>query len=115
MTRLPLTQRPLDLIYFIFFLVRNRCIRSPRPLIIPQVHIPATICMDLQRFYPPALVPQPLKDFLTWYLDMTNDPVVSGALGLRGAPGDFAWIKSFFALEGYVFCISALRQGLIRG
>ncbi|KZT59878.1 hypothetical protein CALCODRAFT_481179 [Calocera cornea HHB12733] len=85
MARVPLTKRPLDLVYFAFFLI----------------HIPATICMDLQPFYPPHLVPQPLKDFLAWYLRTSNDPVVSGALGLIGSPGDFAWIKSFFFLEGF--------------
>ncbi|KZP01719.1 hypothetical protein CALVIDRAFT_594413 [Calocera viscosa TUFC12733] len=85
MARVPLTKRPLDLVYFAFFLV----------------HIPATLCMDLQPFYPPHLVPQPLKDFLAWYLVTSNDPVVSGAMGLIGRPGDFAWIKSFFFLEGF--------------
>ncbi|EJU03533.1 hypothetical protein DACRYDRAFT_21088 [Dacryopinax primogenitus] len=56
--------------------------------------------MDLQSFYPPQFVPQMLKDFHAWYLATTNDPVVSGAAGLVGKPGEFAWIKSFFLLEG---------------
>ncbi|KAH8116493.1 hypothetical protein DFH11DRAFT_1725267 [Phellopilus nigrolimitatus] len=93
--RRPLTARPLDLLYFTFFLI----------------HIPATLLVDIQAIYPPSLVPAPLARLPTLYLQMSGDPVIAGAFGLNGPPALWVWFKSFLILEA-VFQLPVFVIGL---
>ncbi|KAI8140189.1 transmembrane protein 6/97 [Fennellomyces sp. T-0311] len=79
-----LFSRPLDLIFFGYF----------------ASHIPITICVDIQSFYPPEIVPQALKDVLAWYLETYKDPFMSASLGFS-AP--IPWF------QGVVFCEMLLQ------
>ncbi|KAJ7678203.1 transmembrane protein 6/97 [Mycena polygramma] len=79
----PLTSRPLDLIYFGFFVS----------------HIFASLCIDFQPLYPPALVPSVLPKFAEWYLRMSNDPFMKGMFGHGNDP--LIWFKSFVFLEAF--------------
>ncbi|KAF7294369.1 putative membrane protein [Mycena chlorophos] len=76
----PLTARPLDLVYFVFFVT----------------HIPASLCIDFQPLYPPALVPGFIKDFAAFYLKTSNDPLIKAAFGLAEP---LVWFQSFLFLE----------------
>ncbi|KAK7052314.1 putative membrane protein [Favolaschia claudopus] len=77
----PLTSRPLDLVYFGFFVS----------------HIFASLCIDFQALYPPALVPSFLRVFANWYLEMSNDPFLNVMFGRDNDP--LIWFKSFLFLE----------------
>ncbi|KAJ6527265.1 transmembrane protein 6/97 [Mycena vulgaris] len=77
----PLTSRPLDLVYFAFFVT----------------HIFASLCIDFQPLYPPALVPAFLRQFVEWYLRTSNDPLLKAAFGYGDDP--LIWFKSFLFLE----------------
>ncbi|KAJ7625504.1 transmembrane protein 6/97 [Roridomyces roridus] len=77
----PLTSRPRDLVYFIFFVM----------------HIFASLCVDFQPLYPPALVPSGLRQLAEWYLTTSNDPLLKSAFGLSDDPR--IWFKSFLFLE----------------
>ncbi|KAI0003717.1 transmembrane protein 6/97 [Russula compacta] len=81
--RTPLTCRPMDLFYFIFFLV----------------HIPSTLLIDCQAIWPKQLVPKLLQAFPLWYVNMSGDPLVGGAMGILGNESELAWFKSFLYLE----------------
>ncbi|KAJ6527264.1 transmembrane protein 6/97 [Mycena vulgaris] len=76
----PLTSRPLDFVYFIFFVT----------------NIFADLCIDFQLLYPPALVPAFLPQFVQWYLRTSNDPLLKAAFGHSDDP--LVWFKSFFFL-----------------
>ncbi|TCD69461.1 hypothetical protein EIP91_007587 [Steccherinum ochraceum] len=80
----PLTSRPLDLLYFIFF----------------SIHIPNTILVDCQALYPRHLVPDGISNLPKMYIDLSNDPLIGPAMGYTTAPGAFVWFKSFLLLEG---------------
>ncbi|KAI5123502.1 hypothetical protein M0805_006662 [Coniferiporia weirii] len=86
----PLSARPLDLLYFAFFLT----------------HIPATLLLDLQALYPRALVPAPLARLPELYLHLVPDPLIAGARD--GGPA-WVWFRTFLVLEAVfqlpVFCI----------
>ena len=71
-----LLKRPLDLIYFGYF----------------AMHVPVTILMDMQPFYPQHLVPQVLKDAVTGYAETYKDPLV-------GSPVPLPWFDSFLGCE----------------
>ncbi|KAF8659818.1 hypothetical protein AX16_001703 [Volvariella volvacea WC 439] len=98
--RVPLSQRPLDLIYFIFFLV----------------HIPATLSLDLQAIYP-DFIAKHLQFFGDFYVNLSNDPLIGGVSGHFGASQHLAWFKSFLWLEALfqlpVFFLGA--RGLYKG
>ncbi|CED85444.1 Transmembrane protein 6/97 [Phaffia rhodozyma] len=81
--RVPLSKRPLDFIYFLFFLV----------------HIPAALCVDLQVFYPERWVPSPLKALVAFYFQLSGDPMMRGAFNLIGHSSEFTWFKSLLGLE----------------
>jgi len=93
--RRPLTARPLDLLYFTFFLI----------------HVPATILCDIQALYPPSLVPKVLAKLPALYLLQSGDPIMAGAFGLNGAPWIWIWFKSFLVLEA-VFQLPVFFIGL---
>ncbi|KAF7369054.1 putative membrane protein [Mycena venus] len=77
----PLTSRPLDLVYFGFFVS----------------HIFASLCIDFQTLYPPALVPGFLRTFAQWYISTSNDPFMSAMFGHLDDP--VVWFKSFLFIE----------------
>ncbi|KAI9472249.1 MAG: transmembrane protein 6/97 [Benjaminiella poitrasii] len=68
--------RPLDLIYFIYF----------------ATHIPVTLAIDFQVFYPPSWVPQIFKDALDFYVLTYKDPFMGSAKPVY-------WYLSFIVCE----------------
>ncbi|KAG2088013.1 transmembrane protein 6/97 [Suillus discolor] len=82
-TAIPITSRPLDLVYFVFFLV----------------HIPATLLIDLQALYPPWLIPYFIRALPRLYIQMSNDPLIGSVLGMLGDSKPFVWFKTFLAVE----------------
>jgi len=83
MTRRPLSSRPLDMLYFVFFMV----------------HLPATLLVDLQAIYPSHLVPPLIAQIPKMYIRMSNDPLIGGAVGLLGKSDHYIWFKTFLYLE----------------
>jgi len=63
------------------------------------MHIPATLLIDLQAIYPPTYVPYPVKQIPAWYVAMSGDPLIGGAMGYFGDESRFAWFKPFLYLE----------------
>ncbi|KAH9479542.1 Sigma intracellular receptor 2 [Psilocybe cubensis] len=94
-SRLPLTARPLDLVYFIFF----------------AVHLFASIVLDLQYLYPPQYVPRLFRLALDSYVSMSRDPLIGGVFNLYGDGGHLIWFKTFLALEA-VFQVPVFILGL---
>ncbi|KAG1728110.1 transmembrane protein 6/97 [Suillus lakei] len=82
-TAISITSRPLDLVYFAFFLV----------------HIPATLLIDLQALYPPSLTPHFIRALPQFYVQMSNDPLIGSVLGMLGDSKPFIWFKTFLAVE----------------
>jgi len=93
--RTPLSSRPIDLFYFIFFVI----------------HIPATLLIDCQAIWPKGLVPKSLQLLPPWYVGMSGDPLIGGAMGIFNNESELAWFKSFLYLEALfqlpVFVIGA--------
>ncbi|KIJ55617.1 hypothetical protein M422DRAFT_774602 [Sphaerobolus stellatus SS14] len=86
MPRKPLTSRPLDLVYFVFF----------------TTHIPASLLCDMQGLYPASLTPAFLKPIIPFYLGMFGDPLIAAANGYYNTPADvysWTWFKTFVWLE----------------
>ncbi|KAA1469114.1 hypothetical protein DENSPDRAFT_834657 [Dentipellis sp. KUC8613] len=81
--RRTLTSRPLDLVYFAFFLI----------------HIPATLLVDLQALYPENVVPSIVKVIPSWYVAMSGDPLIGGVMGFFANHAELAWFKIFLCLE----------------
>jgi len=79
----PLTSRPLDLIYVIFFVS----------------HIPASFLIDLQAVYPSHIVPAAVKRLPELYFQTSNDPLIGGVMGYLGNNEHLVWFKSFLLLE----------------
>jgi len=79
----PLTSRPMDLCYFIFFLV----------------HIPATLLIDCQVIWPKQFVPKLVQAIPPLYVGMSGDPLIGGAMGIFGNGSELAWFRSFIYLE----------------
>ncbi|KAI8074569.1 transmembrane protein 6/97 [Gongronella butleri] len=71
-----LLQRPLDLVYFIYF----------------ATHIPVTVLIDFQVFYPAHWVPQVLKDALLMFANDYKDPFM-------GSSEPVYWYLSFIYAE----------------
>ncbi|EAU90328.2 hypothetical protein CC1G_09010 [Coprinopsis cinerea okayama7 len=86
----PLSQRPMDLVYFLFFVS----------------HIPFTLILDLQAVYPTWLLPEDssLRALGAFYVSMTNDPIIGGVAGTFGevTRRSMQWLLSFTYLEMYV-------------
>ncbi|KAH7927353.1 hypothetical protein BV22DRAFT_1061233 [Leucogyrophana mollusca] len=93
----PLTSRPLDVVYFAFFLI----------------HIPATIMIDLQALYPTTVIPSVIRGLPKLYSDMSSDPLISGVMGYLGeeALSRLVWFKTFLAVEA-VFQLPVFVLGL---
>ncbi|CAE6415185.1 unnamed protein product [Rhizoctonia solani] len=79
-----LNERPFDLLYFVFFVI----------------HIPATLLMDLQAIVPPGLLPSFFQIIPNFYLSISGDPLIAGAMGLHGVPTQFTWFRTFIVIEG---------------
>jgi len=79
----PLTSRPLDLVYVIFFLS----------------HIPASLLIDLQTIYPAKLVPTAIQKLPEWYFQTSNDILIGSMMGYLGNNDHLIWFKSFLFLE----------------
>ncbi|PPQ73236.1 hypothetical protein CVT26_015039 [Gymnopilus dilepis] len=100
-SHLPLTARPLDLLYVAFF----------------GIHLIATLVVDLQYFYPAWLVPGWMRALLDFYIGMSKDPLVGGVDGAFGGSEHLVWFKTFLALEAvfqapvFVLGFRALRRG----
>ncbi|KAJ7228225.1 hypothetical protein GGX14DRAFT_538596 [Mycena pura] len=60
-----------------------------------QTHILASLCLDFQVLYPPALVPTVLRELNDWYIRTSNDPLIKGVTSGHG----LVWFKSFVYLE----------------
>ncbi|KIK99355.1 hypothetical protein PAXRUDRAFT_822835 [Paxillus rubicundulus Ve08.2h10] len=83
--RIPLSSRPLDLIYFTFFVI----------------HLPASLLLDCQAVYPSWLVPSFITVLPKMYTQFSADPLINGAMGYAGDSSNFIWFKSFLALEAF--------------
>ena len=70
-----------------------------------KVHIIATLYLDLQPLYPPALVPRFMSDSHKSYINDTNDPLIIAFLGLLGQDAKISasWFETFIYCEAYVF------------
>ncbi|KAK7687288.1 hypothetical protein QCA50_009793 [Cerrena zonata] len=79
----PLLTRPLDLLYFVFFVI----------------HIPNTLLVDLQALYPSHILPTFIANLPKLYVNMSSDPLIGGAMGYFGIPQNYVWFKSFLFLE----------------
>ncbi|KAF8817441.1 hypothetical protein BYT27DRAFT_7227145 [Phlegmacium glaucopus] len=77
---LPLTARPLDLLYYLFF----------------ASHIPATLIIDLQALYK---APSYLRVPIEFYIGMSRDPLIGVVSGAFGDSSHLTWFKSFLFLE----------------
>ncbi|KAI0642316.1 transmembrane protein 6/97 [Trametes meyenii] len=87
MARVPLSERPRDLVYFLFF----------------AIHIPATFLIDLQALYPKQWVPIMVSGLPKFYVDMSNDPLIGSAMGYFGREQleAFTWFRSFLMVEAF--------------
>ncbi|KAL0060417.1 hypothetical protein AAF712_012786 [Marasmius tenuissimus] len=79
---LPLTSRPLDLVYTVFF----------------AFHIPITLLLDLNAIYPPNFAPAVLTGMHKWYLEFSQDPLMVGMASGKGA-NELIWFRSFLWME----------------
>ncbi|CDH61039.1 transmembrane protein 97 [Lichtheimia corymbifera JMRC:FSU:9682] len=71
-----LLARPLDMVYFGYF----------------AMHVPVTVLVDMQPFYPQHLIPQALKEVVTGYAETYKDPLVA-------SPVLLPWFESFLYCE----------------
>ncbi|KAI0918070.1 hypothetical protein AcW1_007047 [Taiwanofungus camphoratus] len=85
MARVKLTSRPLDLVYFTFFMI----------------HLPATLLVDLQAIYPTSMVPAMISKIPELYIAMSSDPLIGGAMGYFGQLDSYVWFKTFLMLEAF--------------
>lgn len=65
-----------------------------------QFHIPASLVVDLQYFYPRYLVPAFLRQVIPLYLQKTGDPLIAGLHNWYNSDAYvFTWFKTFVWLE----------------
>jgi hypothetical protein len=98
----PLTSRPLDLLYVIYFLVCN--LASKPHLTHPtlkQVHIPASLLIEFQSLYPSSLTPFAIRRLPELYIQLSNDPLVGRLFSYFGDSEHLLWFKSFLLFEVY--------------
>ncbi|KAJ4474441.1 transmembrane protein 6/97 [Lentinula aciculospora] len=100
MIRVPLIARPLDFLYFCFFLI----------------HIPASLLLDFQILYPSAYVPSFLQALRQWYIGFTADPLIAGAVrgDINGELvwfGCFTWLELLFQFPTFFLGIRGLWKG----
>ncbi|CUA72511.1 hypothetical protein RSOLAG22IIIB_04908 [Rhizoctonia solani] len=56
--------------------------------------------MDLQAIVPPGALPSFFRIVPEFYLSISGDPLIAGAMGLHGAPTQFTWFRTFITMEG---------------
>ncbi|QRV88956.1 transmembrane protein [Ceratobasidium sp. AG-Ba] len=88
-----LTERPLELVYFVYFLM----------------HVPATLLIDAQGIMPPNILPESFRKLVNFYVNLSGDPLIAGAIGLHGSATQFTWFHTFVAME----CLFQLPAFLI--
>ncbi|KAF5355274.1 hypothetical protein D9758_006060 [Tetrapyrgos nigripes] len=96
----PLSSRPLDLVYFIFFLT----------------HIPASLLLDFQAIYPASLLPSQLSQLQKWYLEFSGDPLIGGMTGGKGNDelvwfATFVWVELLFQFPVFLLGMRGLWKG----
>ncbi|KAF4570087.1 hypothetical protein EYR40_009073 [Pleurotus pulmonarius] len=79
----PLTSRPTDLVYFIYFVS----------------HVAASLIIDLQPMLPDSLVPTVIRNLPISYVKMSNDPLIGGAMGILENKDQLVWFRTFLGLE----------------
>lgn len=70
-----------------------------------QIHVPATLLIDIQALYPRSLTPIVIAKLPEIYVKMSQDPLIGGAMGYFGISGDYVWFKTFLILELCVWCL----------
>ncbi|KAJ3543229.1 hypothetical protein NM688_g5883 [Phlebia brevispora] len=85
----------MDFVYFIFFMI----------------HLPATLLVDLQAIYPTSLTPSLIAKIPEFYVGMSRDPLIGGAMGYFGEPANYVWFKSFLLLEA-IFQVPVFILGM---
>lgn len=103
-SRVLLTDRPFDLVYFVFFVVCIACLNGKHVLshiCAPKVHIIATLCLDLQPLYPSALVPSFMSEAHKSYVKNSSDPLIKAFIGLSGQEAKLSasWFETFIYCE----------------
>ena len=63
------------------------------------MHVPATLLVDLQALYPPSLTPKLIAALPEFYVKISQDPLIGGAMGYFGSSENYVWFKSFLSLE----------------
>ena len=63
------------------------------------MHVPATLLVDLQALYPREWTPIIISSLPEFYVKMSQDPLIGGAMGYFGSPEHYVWFKSFLILE----------------
>ncbi|KAF8916206.1 transmembrane protein 6/97 [Mucidula mucida] len=90
MSRVPLASRPLDLVYFTFFLW----------------HLVASFAVDFQAlFYPYTWLPS----IPEYYISFSNDPLIGGAMRKEH---NLTWFICFLAIE-FLFQLPVFVLGMI--
>lgn len=116
MSTKPLTQRPLDLLYFSFFLVSALTVQMLLLVLSSltsisndwQCHVPATVLLGIQALYTAPWLPTAISSLPKIYVEMSQDPLVGGAMGLLGSPENYVWFFPFQILEVYGHTPSSL-------
>jgi hypothetical protein len=55
--------------------------------------------IDFQALYPLSKVPGFISILPKLYFEMSNDPLIGGAMGYINNSGELGWFKSFMVLE----------------
>lgn len=63
------------------------------------MHIPATLLIDCQAIWPKQFIPKALQLLPPWYVRMSGDPLIGGAMDIFSNGSELAWFKSFIYLE----------------
>jgi hypothetical protein len=89
----PLTSRPLDLVYSIWF----------------GLHLMIMFCVDLVPLYPNSLQPAPLLALRSWYISTYKDPFFVPVPPAWFTA--FAWMEALYHVPLSVWAVGALRRG----
>lgn len=98
----PFSERPLDFVYFMFFLVSapsSAKTGTRRALTHGQIHIPATVCLDVQSLYPREWVPSFLSWIPSYYVAISGDPFLAASFGFTDNATEYLWFTTLLHLE----------------
>jgi hypothetical protein len=62
-----------------------------------KTHIPASFLIDFQVIAPRAFIPTFLRSLVESYVELSNDPMIAGATGLKKV--EVTWFVTFIYLE----------------